>query len=556
MTIQPHYRWNMRTKQEVLSGTEDVLSLLIALRGFSGEQQKFFCPEYETMFHDSAAIPDFMAVVDRIMKAVKQKEHVVIYGDYDADGITSSAILYEAFQKVGGMAEVILPHRETDGYGLSSSAVASLSPSASLLVAVDNGTTAHEAIAVAKKKGMDVVVIDHHEVQGTLPKDVLVANTMREDSHYPFSHLCAAGLAFLVAREMCARTLQEGQEKWFLDLAAIGTIADRVPLVDINRGIVRYGLEVMRVGRRQGLVDLADNSGVFFLNTEMLAFRIIPRLNAAGRLEHPDIAFQLLVTHDGAKTRALARSLEEINRRRKKMSEAARVEIEHALTRRVPIPDVPFVVGNWHVGIVGLLAGKVSEDTNRPVAVASVSSDPCVGSMRGNGSGSVVHLLQGIHHCLDSFGGHEEAAGFSFSRRVLPEVQEYFDALQVISRESGSHPELSIDCSIDPVLVDTEFIRRLQVLEPHGDQNERPVFLLRNMKVLKSSRVGTNGAHARFSFSHSGSRNWLTGVSFRWGGRTLPDPGQMVDVACELHSDRFRGRERIDMRIKDIQDAK
>ena len=555
--ISPRYRWRFRTPTlHVPMSVDDVVPFLLDVRGIPRtEQPAFLTPSYEDTLHDPSALPDFPAALERVLRARDRGEEVAIFGDYDVDGVTASAVLLQTFRLLSIRAHATVPHRETDGYGLTVSAVRALVPPATLLITVDNGTSASEAVAEARRRGADVVILDHHAVQGELPRDALIVNPARPDHGYPFSRLSAVGLAFKLSRALLHRFGRDGEAKWLLDLVALGTLADRVPLTGENRTLVQWGLRVLREGPRIGLHALAAAARVHLpsCDAHAVSFRLIPRLNAAGRMRHADLALTLLTTRDPVEASALAATLEEINAERRALTDRVAKDIEETLVRSVPLPDMLCVSGPWPLGVLGILAGRLAEDVGRPAVVIGVGETTCTASVRGNGTVNVVDIVAGLSEVLTKFGGHAEAAGFSFPREALPEVEQYFAKL-TLSEGREDSPALLIDCAFPSAAVTSDLARQLTVLEPHGEGNERPVFLFEELRVEDVRSIGGHGEHHRFWVSHSSRPGeTLSAVAFRWNRRPLPVRGDAIDVAAEVRIDRFRGKERVDLHLRDVQ---
>jgi single-stranded-DNA-specific exonuclease len=508
--------------------------------------------DYEESFFDSSKIPDFNEAIEKVFKAKEKKARVAIFGDYDVDGITSSAILAEALEKLGIVVEVYLPHREDDGYGLNDAVVKKIAKTADLLIAIDNGTSAHKEIELAKKLGLDVLVIDHHEVKETLP-DALVVNPHRADSNYPFKELCAAGLAFKFARAIYVKLGREDDAKWLLDLAALGTVADRVTLTSENRAIVYYGLKVLAVTKRKGLVSLIMRSGLSSkkIDAETLAFKIIPRLNAAGRMQHADLAFNLLTTKDNLEAEKLSAQLDVLNNERRKITESAVKEIKESLLRTMPLPEIICAGGNWPIGILGILAGKIADELRRPTAIINLNEHTCTGSIRGNGGDSVVGMLASFGHVFSKFGGHHEAGGFSFATKDYPLVDQFFRDFKLSKNASVS--TMCYDFEISPKIINTDFLTLINKLEPYGEGNIRPVFLLRDFAVDDLRVLGATKNHRRFILSHNNLSSQVSAIAFYWNDRQLPDIGSHVDLLAELRLNDFRGNVSVDLHVRDMR---
>lgn len=530
----------------------DVLQALSKMRNISAESGLVSSPDYVADFHEDSMLEDFEASIERVISAKERDEKIFIFGDYDVDGITSSAILAEALEKIGVKFMVYLPHREDEGYGLTEEIVVNKIKDCALLIAIDNGTSAFSAVHLAREKGLDVIIIDHHTANENLP-EALVVNPHRLDNRYPFTELCAAGLAFKFGRALLERYGREEEAKWFLDLAALGTIADRMPLVNENRAIVFFGLKVLRVTRRLGLISLMGRAGLFRdkIDTENLAFKIIPRLNAAGRMQHADLAYNLIRAKDHLTAEKLAVELDSLNNERRSITTNSLVEIKKILQKKSSLPDVLCLGGPWPVGIVGILAGKIAEEFSRPAAIVSIFGDYATGSIRGNGNANVVELMAGISDSLTKYGGHYAAGGFSFAAEKWPIIEEYFNKLTVPQNKIKN---LYYDLELQPSFVNMELFLALQALEPHGEENQRPVFLISGLEVEEFREIGANRDHRRFILRHHNLPNeTISGVAFNWKNKQSPVLKSKVDVLCELRLNEFRDNKSVDLVISDIR---
>lgn len=557
MTFAPRFDWLVRSRELKARHTvADVLSLLLRARGVAdGQREAFLAPMYEGAMHDPRLLPDFSPALERILAARQRGEDVALFGDYDVDGVTASAILAQTLRRLGMRVRVMIPHRERDGYGVSVAAVCALVPPATLLLTVDNGTNARDAVAAARRRGADVIILDHHEVQGDLPEGALVVNAARGGHTYPFSKLSAAGVAYKLAAELLSACGAEQESLWLLDLAALGTLADRVPLLDENRVLAHAGLRVLREGRRPGLQALAARARVTLraCDAHAVSFQLVPRLNAAGRMRHADVALQLLLTENLQEAAELAETLEALNGERKELTERAIGDIRETLVRSVPLADILCVAGPWPAGILGILAGRFAEEIGRPAVVIGVGEENCVASVRGNGTVNMVSVVTELSALLTKFGGHAEAAGFSFPRPALQDVERFF-ASYVLSEAAPARASLAVDCLLPHHLVGCSVARELRVLEPHGEGNERPLFLLQDMRVEDVRAVGSKKDHQRFLLTHPTlPEGTVSGVAFRWGPRAVPARGQRLDLVAELRLDRYRGMERVDVHVRDLQ---
>lgn len=549
--VSPRYRWRLASKK-VPKAAQELFAILLELRGVSEGHQaaSFFAPPYEDSLHDSLLLPQCAAAVGRLRRALADREPIAVFGDYDVDGITSAALIADVLEGLGGRVHVELPHRN-DGYGLSVDAVRRLVPGATLLVTVDNGVSATPAVTEALARGADVIILDHHAVSGALPPGALVVHPALPSSRYPNPHLSAVAVAWKVASVLLFEEGRAGQEKFLLDLVCLGTLADSVPLVGENRALVHWGLEVLRHSQRPGLHVLAEQAGFSLrdVTPQAVTFKLVPRLNAAGRLRHADLALELLRTIDRGSARRLALELESVNEERRLLTE----EILLQAVRELPaeLPSILFVSGPWPPGLLGILASRLAEEYQRPAIAVSVRDGECIASIRGDGV-NVVDLVRETENLLTKFGGHQGAAGFSFPRSALDAIAEFFRVHSPLHTVRGE-PELFIDCLLPFGLVTPDLARSLDRLEPFGNGNERPVFLFPALSVVESRAIGAKGDHTRFVFRDRGSPSGCSGVAFRWGSRPRPRIGETLDVAAELRFDQFRGVPRADLHVQDLR---
>lgn len=557
-SVPPRFLWRLRTDR-VPRDVHELTRLLLEQRGVAQQEtEQFLAPSYEASLRDPLLLPQCGAAVARIQRALQSSEPVAIFGDYDVDGVTSAALLADALELLGADVRVDLPHRE-DGYGLSVAAVHRLVPPARLLLTVDNGTSAATAIAEAVGRGADVIIVDHHAVTGALPAGALVVNPALPSSRYPGPLPAAVGVAWHVVRALYAAEGRAGEERQLLDLVALGTLADGVQLLGENRALVRWGLEVVRRSRRPGLQALLAAAGVHptDLSADTVTFRLAPRLNAAGRLRHANVALELLRTHDAGIARRLALEIDAVNDERKQLTDEILGEVKSTL--RAPLPAVIFVAGPWPLGILGVLANRLAEEFQRPAVAVAVREDECVASLRASRGESLsepgpsmVALVQEAEALLTKFGGHVGAAGFSFPFSALDEVAAFFRTHPDVPAAPRT-PELVLDCALPLSLLSTDLPRALEALEPFGAGNSRPVFLLSGFSVAESRLVGAVSDHLRLLLRHPTETMVRPAVAFRWGERPRPPLGATVDVAAEVRRDTFRGVPRLDLHIQDLR---
>lgn len=550
--LAPSTHWLVAASQSPRTVSE-LLEIVLRNRGIAPEDTaRFLAPPYEGGFTDPLLLPQCAPAVARIRRALREQEPIAVFGDYDVDGVTGAALLGEALESLHGRVQIDLPHRE-DGYGLSIPAVHRLVPPARLLMTVDNGTSARAAIAEAIARGADVIVVDHHLVSGALPAGALVVNPALPSSRYPGPVLSAVGVAWKLVAALFTEEGRAGQEKYLLDLVCLGTLADSVELRGENRSLVRWGLEVLRHTRRPGLRALAEQArcALVELTAEDVIFRLVPRLNAAGRLRHADVALSLLRAADDGSARRLARDLDEVNTERRLLAE----EILAEATQKLPadLPSVLVAAGPWPLGLLGIIASRLAEQFHRPAVAIAVRDEECVASVRGDGI-NVVELVRETEGLLTRFGGHHGAAGFSFPKSALDNVTAFFLQHAPLTTLAGK-PSLQLDCVLPKTLLTLDLSRTLKPLEPFGAGNERPLFLVPGLSVLESRAIGTSGDHLRLVLQGLTPGRGQTAVAFRWGQRLRPQPGERIDLAVEVHVDAFRGVPRLDLHVRDLRTA-
>jgi single-stranded-DNA-specific exonuclease len=485
-------------------GLPPLIARLLLNRGLSdpGEILAFLDPSLERLT-SPFDLPDLDVAAARLARAVRQREPLVVYGDYDADGLTAASVLTQFFQELGLPCATYIPDRLTEGYGLNQPALEKLAAQARLLVTVDCGVSDMAEVAWARDHGLEVIITDHHELPPELPPALAVVNPKRAGEAYPFEMLAGVGVALLLALGVRARLREEGWFKnhpepnlrGYLDLVALGTAADVVPVLGENRILVRQGLKVLRDTRRPGLLALKEVAGMNGKTVSFrdLCFRLAPRLNAAGRLGQALGALHLLLATDLNQARSQAKILNELNRRRQSL-EGEVLSQALGLIRQQGLDKRPVMVlgrEGWHPGVLGIVAARLAEEFHRPVAM--------VGLKEGLGKGSArsiegFHLFQGLKAChrhLLKFGGHQAAAGFSLAEENLPALQEALEeAFQTQIGDVRLHPTLKVDAAVGLNDLDQGFYKSLERLRPFGPGNPEPVFVCEAVECLTSRVVG------------------------------------------------------------------
>jgi single-stranded-DNA-specific exonuclease len=494
-------------------GLPSLIARLLLNRGLSDPEDilAFLEPTLERLA-SPFDLPDLEVAAARLARAVRQREPLVVYGDYDADGLTAACLLTQFFQELGLPCTTYIPDRLTEGYGLNLPALKKVAAQARLLVTVDCGVSDAAEVAWAMDHGLEVIVTDHHELPPELPPALAVVNPKRGGEAYPFEMLAGVGVALLLSLGVRARLREEG---WFknhpepnlrnyLDLVALGTAADVVPVLGENRILVRQGLKVLEETRRPGLLALKEVAGLNGKTATFrdLCFRLAPRLNAAGRLGQALGALHLLTAADLGQARSQARILNELNRRRQSLegevlSQALKLVRQQGLDQR---PVMVLGREGWHPGVLGIVAARLAEEFHRPVALVSLKEGLGKGSAR---SIEGYHLFEGLKACrqhLIKFGGHEAAAGFSLAEENLAALQNAFEEAYLAQLgEVRLKPTLKVDAAVVLGDLDPGFYQHLERLRPFGPGNPEPVFVCEAVECLTSRVVGER--HLRVQLS-------------------------------------------------------
>ena len=507
--------------------------------------------------HDPFLIPDMDRAVDRLHLALRRREQVCFYGDYDVDGMSATSIYLSFFRGLGAEVQAYVPHRIREGYGLNETAVRTLAAKGvTLLVTSDCGTTSHREITVANQLGMDVVVTDHHQSDEHMPPALAVMNPHRRDARYPFLGLCSGGLAYKVAQ---AYHMKYGPGavplESLLDLVALATIADVVPLQDENRAFVRAGLALISRGARCGLRALKQVAGVTReCSAETIGYKLGPRLNAAGRLDEAIKGVQLLTTDSEPEAKRLADELEQLNRCRQQLeAEIMQEAVAQVGSREIPRGIVLSSRG-WHLGVVGIVAARIMERFHRPTIVIAIDDQGI-----GKGSARTVpgfDLYQALTSCRDlllAFGGHPSAAGVTIRAEQLPELRERFAAVAgAWSETTQSVPTLHVDSEVRLDEVTLKLIQEIGTLHPFGAGNPEPTFAVKCLDILNARVVGQK--HLKMTLRQGRS---LPFDSIGFGMKSLEDQGLSiktpVDVAFTPELNHWNGYDRIQLRIRDLR---
>lgn len=509
---------------------------------------------------DPFLLPDMERAASRIVTAIKNNEKIAIFGDYDTDGVTSTALLVRFFKECGVDVDCYIPNRLSEGYGLSLKGVDTIhSKKASLIITADNGTNCHEEINYANSLGIDVVVTDHHEITEDLPGALAVVNPKRIDKDNPFGELAGVGVAFYLAAALRIKLRKEGFFKtdepdlrMYLDLVALGTVADVAPLVGVNRTMVKHGLEVLKRTNNIGIKSLACAAATELekTNTYTIAFRLAPRINAAGRLGNQDLGLKLLLTNDKYLAFELADKLSKMNSER----QAIEKEIIKQMSEIIDNSDktrssIVLWSDKWHPGVIGIAASRLAELHKKPCALISLENGMGRGSVRSVGNYDIMNNLNGCAGILKNFGGHTAAAGFDIKAENLDRFYEQFEdhASKNLTIEDRT-PNIPIDSEIDISEITAELINEIELLEPFGEGNPQPIFATGACTAEDCRIVGSN--HLKFRIKND--TTVVDAIGFGLGDKKIETTGK-YRFAGVPQQNEWNGKISIQFKVKDIE---
>lgn len=540
---------------------------LFRARGYVGEEdrERFLSPDFDRDMHDPFLFSQMERVVARIGEARDRGEKVGIFGDYDADGVTSSVIMREALSALGIEPLVYIPEKLSEGHGLNKKAVETFAEKgATLMLTLDCGMTNHDEVRFAKERGIDTIIIDHHHVPEVLPPAYAIVNPKLPGETYPFHELCGAGTSFKVAQALYRRYLpeQEEQIKWLLDVAAVGTVADVMPLVGENRVIVKYGLIVLSKTRRVGFQEMFSVGGMKIdegvkPDARMIGFRIAPRINAASRMAHAILAHDLLMEPDRAKARVLALELDAHNVARQKLSAAVTDEVRALALEKYADRKFVFAVGEQYpFGIVGLVAGRIANELRKPTCVLTRGAQVSQGSFRSVPELDIIAAIEECGDLLVKFGGHAQAAGMTIDNANLDAFYERFSAI-VEERLSGvvTEPELVIDMRLRAAHIAPAFYRDIVRMAPFGEGNPEPIFVLEDVRVEEVRLVGNGSKHLKLKVSAGDAApKTFDAIGFSLG-EAFGDlsAGERIDIAFQLDENTWNGMTSLQLKLADMR---
>lgn len=532
-----------------------LLSTLLTNRGIIEEAEitKFLNPK-RSDFYDPFGMPDMEKAVERILKAIENKEQIIIYGDYDVDGITSVTVLKSFLEERGIQVNVYIPNRLNEGYGLNKTAVEEIVKQGNkLMITVDCGITAVDEVEYAKTFGIETIVTDHHEPAEELPKALAVVDAKRKDNKYECRNLAGVGVVFKLIQALSIKLgLDQKEYLKYLDIVCVGTISDIVPLTDENRVIVKLGLKLVEQTKNLGLKEILQSCGYSKINSTTISFGVAPRINACGRMGHQEEALNLLLSKDGNEVKELTQKINEYNKTRQEIEKNIYNEaVEQIEKEGLDTKNTIVVSGKgWHHGVIGIVSSKITELYFKPSILLCEEDGECKGSGRSIPGFDLHEALMECNDTIDKFGGHAMAVGININKEKVEEFKEEFEKIAKEKEVDKIIPILNLDAEIKLDDVNKEMVDSLKELEPFGEDNKMPIFAFRNLKI-DSIRSLSDGKHLRLSVKDN--KNIINAIGFNMG--TLVDTyriGDRVDIAGNLEINSFNGVDSIQINIKDI----
>ena len=536
---------------------------ILAARGLNdvSARQAFLSPDYAATKYDPFLLSEMDKAVARLVLARQHQEKVVIYGDYDIDGLSATALLLDAFHSFGFQhLDAFIPNRFVEGYGMTIGAVDKVRDmGAQLIVTVDCGSLCHTEIAYAADLGIDTVVTDHHNIAPTRPPAVATVNPKYADHEYPFRDLCGAGVAFKLVQALQTRLdgLPDGYEKWLLDLVALGTVCDIVTLADENRANVYWGLEVLKKQRRTGLKALMAVSGIEpgTVNARHLGFGLGPRMNAAGRLDTAQHSLDMLTATDGIEALAASEKLEVFNVERRSIQDEI---FKQACEQADGMADDRVLVvasEGWNHGVIGIVASKLVETYKKPVFIIGIRGDTATGSARSFGDFSAADAVRAADDIVLRGGGHGAAAGVTLETVQIPafrrRVNEFYDSLNLINQTSFLQPHADVEIK-DFTEITEELVEQIARMEPFGNGNPEPILKIAHAVVAGVRRMGANGQHVKIALRDAGEKT-LQVLAFNAPESFFREPGDEIAAWFQPNINEWNGVRTVEGRLLHVE---
>ncbi|MBO5143427.1 MAG: single-stranded-DNA-specific exonuclease RecJ [Clostridia bacterium] len=534
----------------------ELLARILLNRNIDTDEKisKFLYPKLEDL-NDPYLFKGMDKAVDRILKAVNNKEKITIYGDYDVDGITSITVLKKFLDEIGANVDYYLPNRLSEGYGLNNKALDTIKERGTqLLITVDCGISAYNEIEYAKSIGFDVIVTDHHECPEVLPEAIAVIDAKCPDNTYPFNSLAGVGVSFKVIQALCIKLNKPAEDYLkYLDIVCLGTVADIVPLIEENRVIVKYGLEYIKNTKNVGLKALIETSGYKSIDSSAISFGLAPRINACGRMGQAELALDMLLTNNEEEALKIAEHLQVMNRERQEVEKVIMEDAVKIIEENKLYNDNVIVVGdeNWHHGVIGIVASKITETYYKPSILICFEGDEGKGSGRSVDGFDLHEALSACGDKLLKYGGHEMAIGLTLKKEEFLNFRKAMIDFAKDKLPEDLMPVVKYDAEISTKDISKATIESLKLLEPYGEANNSPIFVYKNVKV-DSVRTLSNDKHLKLNIKEGNCI--FNAIAFNMGDKKDSiRMGDKVDVLHYLELNRYNGFESVQLNVKDIK---
>lgn len=533
----------------------ELLATVLVNRGIVDDEEiRVFLNPTRSDFHDPYLMPDMEIAVERIIKAINNQEKVIIYGDYDVDGITSITVLKKFLKTCGLEADYYIPNRLSEGYGLNKAAIDYIKEKEyTLIITVDCGISGIEEIEYANSLGIETIVTDHHEPMEVLPPAVAIVDLKRKDNDtYPFKSLAGCGVVFKLTQALGMRLgIDEKEYLKYLDIVCVGTISDIVPLVDENRVIAKLGLKLVEVTRNPGLKALLNASGYKVVNSNTISFGIAPRINACGRMGYEEEALKLFLTENLVQASEITERLNKYNRDRQEIEKNIYDEAIKMMEKEDSnAQSIVLGSNNWHHGVIGIVSSKITEMYFKPSILICFEGEDGKGSGRSIPGFDLHEALAETAKYLEKYGGHEMAVGLSLKKNNFNRFKEAFEKYVEEKDITGIVPIIEIDKQISLKDIDSNIVKQLDLLEPFGEANRRPIFVYKNLKI-DSIRALSDGKHLKMTLKDGNTI--VNAIGFNMGQLSKEYMiGDRIDVVGTLEINAYNGREMVQINVKDI----
>lgn len=533
----------------------ELLATVLVNRGIVDDEEiRVFLNPTRSDFHDPYLMPDMEIAVERIIKAINNQEKVIIYGDYDVDGITSITVLKKFLKTCGLEVDYYIPNRLSEGYGLNKTAIDYIKEKEyTLIITVDCGISGIEEIEYANSLGIETIVTDHHEPMEVLPPAVAIVDLKRKDNDtYPFKSLAGCGVVFKLTQALGMRLgIDEKEYLKYLDIVCVGTISDIVPLVDENRVIAKLGLKLVEVTRNPGLKALLNASGYKVVNSNTISFGIAPRINACGRMGYEEEALKLFLTENLVQASEITERLNKYNRDRQEIEKNIYDEAIKMMEKEDSnAQSIVLGSNNWHHGVIGIVSSKITEMYFKPSILICFEGEDGKGSGRSIPGFDLHEALAETAKYLEKYGGHEMAVGLSLKKNNFNRFKEAFERYVEEKDITGIVPIIEIDKQISLKDIDSNIVKQLDLLEPFGEANRRPIFVYKNLKI-DSIRALSDGKHLKMTLKDGNTI--VNAIGFNMGQLSKEYMiGDRIDVVGTLEINAYNGREMVQINVKDI----